>query len=119
MRNGQVHRKVKGKWENNWEHTQHKDICKTQRVHVAYYSDYTFDIDTENNSTMVEYPIRYSIGSVYTYEILSSFFLSHNLIPIWYHVNISSRLDNETGIWSGAVGMVSEIWIISACHMSV
>ena len=121
MRKGQVYRKVKGKWEDEWKHTQHKDICKTQRVHVAYYKeeDY-FDIDRENNDTMVEYPISWSAEvGVQIFELLSSFYLFHNITPIWHHAKNSSRLENKTGIWRGAVGMVSRSWYISSCHISV
>ena len=47
-------------------------------------------------------------GGVYPYEILSSFFTLHNLSPTWQDVNgTSGWFNNKTGLWNGAVALVS------------
>ena len=70
------------------------------------------------NNTMVEwydyYFIIHGYSSLpYTYEILSKFFLNHNILVNWIDCNYTwGWFDYETGKWTGAVGQVN---IYSGC----
>ena len=64
-----------------------------------------FEMDMENNEKMVEYELRF--GNVWDYEILNSFFATYGLTPTWQDCNETwGWLDEETGLWNGAVRAV-------------
>ena len=72
-----------------------------------------FEVDVENTNTMVTYPVWWSmLEGAYPNEILSSFFTSHHLTPTWQDANYTwGWFDEETGLWTGAVGLVSRICV--------
>ena len=85
------------------------DLCKPIiRMAFNQYEN-TLLLNMEKN-TMVEYPVELSIlsQSAWSYEILSSFFYSQNLTPTWQDANGTwGWLDEDTGLWNGAMAMVS------------
>ena len=82
------------------------EVCSDQFVRVAFNQwPGSFEVTNDNN-TMVEYPIDLDWG-VYTWEILSSFFKINKLTPIFADCNNTwGWLDEDTGLWNGAVAMV-------------
>ena len=91
-----------------------KDVCKTQGVRIAFNQDTDFQYLENNNAMYTDFPVSYSIlfGS-YPYEILTSFFTSHNLTPTWQDANYTwGSWDEETGLWTGAVGLVSRTGLL-------
>ena len=95
------------------DNIQYKDLCKEERhVRIAHNNDDGFfKVDNITNS-MVEYeyhvPIVYEWGQIsHEYEMLKSFFLKFNIKPTWINCNFTwGWFDDETGLWTGAVGQV-------------
>ena len=95
------------------DHLQYKDLCKEEhQVRIAYNNEVDwFEIDNITNS-MVEYPHWKSVieeaGYLsYEFEMFESFFLKHNIKPSWINCNYTwGWFDNETDLWTGAVGQV-------------
>ena len=88
------------------------DLCREKMVNIAY-NDFPpiFEI---KSGEMVRYPLdprRISTHSnVYDFEILDSFFLNHNILPIWINCHENwGWYDEEAGHWTGAVGKVDKM----------
>ena len=76
-----------------------KEMCGIRIVRMAYnYEDGVFEIDEDEKVVKIT---RQS-------EVLISFFSSQNLTPVWKNANFTwGWLDEETGRWTGACGLVS------------
>ena len=96
LRHGQVSRPV-------------TEVCK-KVMRLAYNNDAPiFEIE---NNTLVEYPVTKNLihKLFYNWELLGSFFATHQLTPIWQNCHQSwGPFNKETGLWGGAVGQVSKI----------
>ena len=69
-----------------------------------------FEVDMESGNMVKYVPSAYvyDLHYPYPYEILTSFFASQNLTPIWQDNNYNwGWFNEETGLWTGAVAMVS------------
>ena len=83
------------------------EVCKDRYVRVAFNQlPEVFEVYNETN-TMVEYPLE--VGKyAWHWEILSSFYATNRLRPIFYNCNyIWGWLDENTGLWNGAVATVN------------
>ena len=67
-----------------------------------------FEVDMESGNMVKYVPSAYNLHRHFPYEILTSFFASQNLTPIWQDNNYNwGWFNEETGLWTGAVAMVS------------
>ena len=90
-----------------------KEVCAEKReVRIAFNQNPgTLEVDNVTN-TVVEYDFsdKWSHEEAYVaqdWEILSSFFQTYNLSPVFYDCNETWGWFNEdTGLWNGAVAMV-------------
>ena len=85
------------------------DVCKhrPRQVRVAFDKGKHINVDADTN-TMVLRTKDKSWTGIRHDEILSSFLLSHNLIPTWLDVNgARETFDEDTGLWTGMIGLVS------------
>ena len=85
------------------------EVCGDRFVRVAFHEG--FDVDNETN-TMIEYEssIEYeSLIPSYSWEILSSFFANNRLTPIFIDCKKHGWLDEDTGLWNGAVATVDSL----------
>ena len=80
-------------------------------VTIAYNNDVDwFEVDNETQS-MVEYPVK-PVNGWYSsipldWEIMKPFLDHYSLIATWMDNNYTwGWLDEETGTWTGSVGMV-------------
>ena len=81
-----------------------KEMCGRKIVRMAYnHWDGYFELDKDMKVVkLAEH-----------HEVLISFFSSQNLTPVWENANFDwGRFDEETGRWTGAVGLVSLIPIL-------
>ena len=73
-----------------------------------------FDLDTSTTYNMEKLP-RFADYPYFPqiHEILSPFFRSHNLIPTWHDADDArGSVNKETGLWTGVLGLVSEIYVL-------
>ena len=86
-----------------------KDMCGRKIVRMAYnHVDGEFELDEDGKVVKNEYISN---------DVLISFFSSQNLTPVWENANFTwGWFDEETGRWTGAVGLVSHG---SMDHLSV
>ena len=86
------------------------DICKEKNVIVAYNNEPGIFAVSNITGEMVEYPVdpALSFGEVvWEWETQAAFFKYNNIKPQWINCNFSwGWLDESTGQWSGAVGMI-------------
>ena len=90
------------------------DLCREKRVNIAY-NNYPglFEVN-EDTGEMVRYPVK-PVPGVYEYipydwEILETFFLNNDIIPVWINCHYTwGWYDEESGKWTGAVGQVRGI----------
>ena len=77
-----------------------KDMCGRKIVRMAYnHEEGYFEVDKDGK--VVE-------NGYISIDILISFFSSQNLTPVWENANFTwGWFDEETGRWTGAVGLVS------------
>ena len=77
-----------------------KEICVKKIVRMAYNQyDGVFELDAEGKVVKNKW---------ISTEVLTSFFSSQNLTPVWENANFNwGSFDEETGRWTGAVGLVS------------
>ena len=90
------------------------DLCRQKTVRIAYNNEWSFEIDYATDE-MVKFPLDptelyprtgYSLISK-DWEILDSFFMMNNIIPIWIYCNQTWGWNTtELGNWTGASGMV-------------
>ena len=77
---------------------------------MAYiqWEEVNFNVDMESGK-MVEYSgDNPATHHPYPHEVLTSFFTFQNLTPIWQDNNYNwGWFNEETGLWTGAVAMVS------------
>ena len=76
-----------------------KEMCGRKIVRMAYnHEPGVFELDKDMK--VVEIWIQS--------KVLNSFFSSQNLTPVWENANYTwGWFDDETGRWTGAVGLVS------------
>ena len=107
----------------NWN-LSFSDVCTEKHVIVAYnnrrnyfeVSDYTGLMESHyqtievSKGKMVKYPLMPYIvyrSIAREWEIQMAFFEFYNIQPKWLHANqIWGTLNDTTGQWSGAVGMI-------------
>jgi hypothetical protein len=88
------------------------DLCHGGRVRVAY-SQYNLPVNNGTNRMVgdsAEEPLSASIlySAAWNYEILATFFHSQMLTPTFIDNNDTyPQYDEETGEWTGSVGLVS------------
>ena len=91
------------------------DVCKVaDSVNIAYNErPVMFEVEKDDETmTMVETPAVMPVEGWYSFipydwEIIKAFLDQHNLTPIWIDCEQDwGVLDEETGTWTGAVGMV-------------
>ena len=87
-----------------------EDVCNKKHVYAAYNNDWLVFEVSNITGEMVEYPVdpvvRYQSTS-YEWEIQAAFFETNNIEPQWLNANYSwGTLNETTGHWSGAVGMI-------------
>ena len=96
------------------------DLCREKRVNIAYnnyYSSEFFEVNDETGE-MVKTPVdprNWNNYIPYDWEILDSFFINHDIVPVW--INCYSTwgwYDQESGKWTGAVGKVNIYNIIDS-----
>jgi hypothetical protein len=93
-KDGQVNRKI-------------SEVCKDRFVRVAFNQYPGIFEARDKNNTMIEYPIKAG-GYAWHWEILSSFFEINRVTPIFKNCNNTwGWLDEDTGLWNGAVLMVN------------
>ena len=76
-----------------------KEMCGRKIVRMAYihYPGY-FELDKDMKVVNLKR----------SNDVLITFFSSQNLTPVWKNANETyGRFDEETGRWTGAVGLVS------------
>ena len=85
------------------------DLCKDKHVSVAY-NNAPMEFEVSNTGEMVEYPVQPVMGYwpvAWEWEIQAAFFKYNNITPQWLNANYSwGWLNETTGQWSGAVGMI-------------
>ena len=87
-----------------------EDVCNKKHVYAAYNNDWRVFEVSNITGEMVKYPVdpvvRYQSTS-YEWEIQAAFFETNNIEPQWLNANYSwGTLNETTGQWSGAVGMI-------------
>jgi hypothetical protein len=82
------------------------EVCTDKFVRVAFNQDSeSFEVNTETNA-LIEYPMKAG-EPAWPWEILSSFFANNKLTPTFKDCNQTwGSLDEDTGLWNGAVAMV-------------
>ena len=83
-------------------------VCRERHVNIAYNNEKTiFEI---NSGKMVRYPLKPYVGFfpvALEWEVQAAFFEINNIIPHWKNCNYTwGSLNETTGKWSGAVGMI-------------
>ena len=88
------------------------DMCKEKHVYVAYNNVYdTFEI-SDITGEMVKYPVtlRHRVkywNVAWQWETQAAFFKYNNITPQWLNAYFTwGTLNETTGQWSGAVGMI-------------
>ena len=87
------------------------DVCVEKHVSVAYNNEpEAFEFNSITGE-MVRYPVapfvKYPSTVAWEWEIQASFFESNNIKPQWFNANYTwGSLDQVTGQWSGAVGLI-------------
>ena len=86
------------------------DVCKEKQVLVAYNHDPPYFGVSNITGEMVVTPVQpwvsyYKIAK--EWEIQAAFFKYNNITPQWFNANYSwGSLDETTGQWSGAAGLI-------------
>ena len=87
------------------------EVCTDKFVRVAFNQEFdSFEVNTETNA-LIEYPMKVRSSfhgkHAWPWEILSSFFANNKLTPTFKDCNQTwGSLDEDTGLWNGAVAMV-------------
>ena len=94
---------------------QHLDSCNTDKtfVKIGYNNVHgRFEYSTESKSVvkypvLIETPVKFKSSISYDWEIISSFFLIHDVEAEWINCNFDwGRYNETTRIWSGGIGKV-------------
>ncbi len=86
------------------------ELCNEKHVYVAYKT-YQGSFEVSNiTGEMVKYQVLPYVGSwnvAHEWEIQAAFFKYNNITPQWINANGTwGTLDETTGQWSGAVGLI-------------
>ena len=89
------------------------EVCKEKHVSVAYNNGWAFEV-SDITGKMVRQPpniapryLRVNKVIAWEYEIQEAFFKSNDITPHWINCNYDWGLLNQTtGQWSGAVGLI-------------
>ena len=86
-------------------------------MQIAFQTRFIFlvlrkTLKVDENKSMVEYPWNWNYGwGVPAHQILGTFFEKQNLTPFWTDCEQDwGGYNNETGLWTGAVGEVIKIF---------
>ena len=86
-------------------------------AHNNYYSSEFFEVNDETGE-MVKTPVdprNWNNYIPYDWEILDSFFINHDIVPVWINCHSTwGWYDQESGKWTGAVGKVNIYNIIDS-----
>ena len=85
------------------------DMCKEKHVYVAYNNEYGgFQVSNITGEMVMEMDPYVSYVSVSSEsEIQAAFFKYNNITPQWLNCNYTwGTLNETTGQWSGAVGLI-------------
>ena len=86
------------------------DVCKEKHVHVAYNNEPEWFEVSNITGEMVEYPVSpymRHVSLAQEWEIQAAFFETNNIKSTWLNANYNwGTLNETTGQWSGAVGMI-------------
>ena len=87
-----------------------EDVCREKYVYVAYNNEPDAFEVSNITGQMVEYPVTPYVSSLnmaYEWELQKAFFENNNIKPTWFNNYYSwGTLNNITGQWSGATGMI-------------
>ena len=98
------------------------ELCNTDQtlVKIGYNNvPGRFEYSTESKSVvkypvLIETPVKFKSSISYDWEIISSFFLIHNVEAEWINCNFDwGRYNETTRIWSGGIGKVVIIMLSS------
>ena len=88
------------------------DVCKRKHAYIAYNNELFDDVFEVSNITgeMVKTPVH-PVADLeiiaHEWEIQAGFFATNNIEPHWFNANYTwGSLNETTGQWSGAVGMI-------------
>ena len=84
------------------------DVCKPRpkEIRIAFNQDW--GIWVENDKMVLQDTDQDCLTGFCYYEILSTFFTSHNLNPTWHDADGSFNFyDEDTGLWTSLIGLVS------------
>ena len=86
------------------------DVCMEKQVYVAHNNDYLAFEVSNITGEMVKYPVKPYMGYINValeWEVQAKFFEFYNLKPQWFDADFTwGTLNETTGQWSGAVGMI-------------
>ena len=86
------------------------DICKEKHAFVAYNNDPGYFEVSNITGEMVRYLVEPVVGYTtvaHEWESQAAFFKYNNITPHWFNCNFTwGTLNETTGHWSGAVGMI-------------
>ena len=87
-----------------------EDVCKEKQVIIAYNNNPPWFERSNITGELVKYPVtpymQYQ-SMVWEWEIQAAFFEANIIKPIWLNANFTwGTLNETTGQWSGAVGMI-------------
>ena len=86
-----------------------ENICKEKHVVIAVKNQpFVFEVNSSTRE-LVKYPLRPYLGFfsiAWDWEIEAAFFELHNIKPQFIFCNTWGTLNDTTGQWSAAVGMV-------------
>ena len=86
------------------------DVCKEKHAIVAYNNEADVFMVSNITGEMVKFPVMPILSLVriaYEWETQKAFFETCNIKPIWLNANYTwGALNDTTGQWSGAVGMI-------------
>ena len=87
------------------------DVCREKQVFVAYNNDHPSFWIRRSTGNMIKYPVKPVVryfSMAREWEIQLAFFKSNNILkPHWIYCNYNwGTLNDTTGQWSGAVGLL-------------
>ena len=86
------------------------DVCNQKNVFVAYNNEHPYFEVSNITGEMVKYQVQPYVSQsivAHEWEIQAAFFKYNNIIPHWLNCNYTwGSLNETTGQWSGAVGLI-------------
>jgi hypothetical protein len=98
-------------YKNGHVNREMAEVCRDRFVMVAFnQKPWVFEANNVTN-TMIEFSNEWlDTIPAWSWEILSTFFAINKLTPIFIDCNgTSGLLDQDTGLWNGAVAMVGSL----------